>query len=326
MNKNFKMLMSVICLLAILLSVSACDSEKENENTEAQYHTITFNTNGGTPIESLTVKHGTHAHAPQNPTLENYVFCRWQLDGQAWFFDAKLVTKDITLDALWISAESLFDITPIGDGLGITKIKDQKNFEYLLVPSVINGKPVVAVLDGAFESVHNQHGQNIVFPEGITAVGAESFKNVTEPTLEFKGAITSIGEAAFENCKSLPKITLGSGMESIPFRAFTGCTGLKTIIIPSGVKTIEENAFEGCSSMLTVVLPASLEFIENSAFDDTAIISVFFMGTEQQFDAVEIAEGNDKIVDANIYYYSEEKPSQSDIYWHYDSNGSPIIW
>ncbi len=326
MNKKFKISMSLICLFAMLFCISSCDSEEEPTETEVVYHTVTFNTNGGSRIESIKIKHGTHGTAPANPTLENYVFCRWLKDNQPWFFDTKTINEDITLDALWISAESLFDIEPVGEGIGIAEIKQQKEFEELLIPSVINGKPVVAILDGACANIHEQHGHHIIFPSSITSIGADAFKEVTEPHLEFEGTITSIGESAFESCTTLEKIKLGSGMESIPFRVFAGCTSLKTINIPNGVKAIEENAFEECSSMLTIVFPATLESIENGAFDESAVKTVFFSGTEEQFDAIEIASGNDKILDAKVYFYSESEPTQDGDFWHYDKSGTPITW
>jgi hypothetical protein len=52
---------------------------------------------------------------------------------------------------------------------------------------------------------------------------------------------------------------------------------------------------------------------------------VFFGGTEEQFDAIEIADSNEAITDANLYIYSESEPTDDGKYWHYEG-GSPVIW
>jgi hypothetical protein len=139
--------------------------------------------------------------------------------------------------------------------------------------------------------------------------------------------LISIGEKAFCKTTKLNSIKLGVGMETIPFEAFSACTALRTIDIPEGVTLIEENAFESCSAMVTVVLPASLTEIENGAFEGCSKIkSVFFKGTQAQFDAINMAPGNEAVELSDVYYYSEEEPSQPELYWHYDKNGAPVIW
>ena len=62
--------------------------------------TITFNTKGGTPIESQEVNGNGQVLKPEDPTKENSKFVEWQLDGKTYNFDS-LVKKDITLEAKW---------------------------------------------------------------------------------------------------------------------------------------------------------------------------------------------------------------------------------
>ena len=68
------------------------------------------------------------------------------------------------------------------------------------------------------------------------------------------------------------------------------------------VTTVEENAFEGCSSMLTMVLPATLTTVEDSAFANCKNIkSIFFGGTEEQFDAISVADSNEALSRADLF-------------------------
>ena len=330
MSRFFKIVVAFLCLIAMLTCAVACSNGEESsqsaEHDHDTYYTITFQSNGGTPIDSIKVKGGHHATEPTAPILENHIFCRWLLDGRPFFFDTKQIKEDITLEAQWIAADTLFGLSPVGEGFGITEIKQQLSLNKLVIPSVINGKTVVAILDNGCEMIHDGYADAIVFPETITSVGKKSFKGITATKLNFLGTINHIDESSFEGCETLTSLKLGTGLERIPFRAFVDCKALKTLDLPEGITVIEENAFEGCSSMLTIVMPSTLTTIENRAFESAALKTIFFKGTEAQFDAIEIADGNDKVLDAKVYYYSETEPTTQGDFWHYDKSNSPVTW
>lgn len=65
---------------------------------------ISFDTDGGTTIESITVKQNDMIKLPEDPTKEGYVFDGWTLDGKKIDEKGK-ITKDITLKATWIKKE-----------------------------------------------------------------------------------------------------------------------------------------------------------------------------------------------------------------------------
>lgn len=88
--------------------------EKEEEKTEekpktekpkeekpaAKKYTITFNSNGGSSIDSQTVEEGKKARVPGNPTRAGYEFTGWTLNGNAYDFNTE-VKGNITLTATW---------------------------------------------------------------------------------------------------------------------------------------------------------------------------------------------------------------------------------
>ena len=139
---------SVICLICLSLSLFSCDKEPdETEQSAVQYHTVAFNTNGGSPIESVKIESGKVLHRPEDPVLDNYVFCRWEYNDIQWLFSESTVTQDMTLNAIWISAEKLFGIEPTdGGALSLTGIQRQEQFEWLMsgqciTPSIRITKP-----------------------------------------------------------------------------------------------------------------------------------------------------------------------------------------
>lgn len=63
-------------------------------------YTVSFNSNGGSPVPAQTVEDGKAASRPADPVREDYTFGGWTLDGGAYDF-SKAVTGDITLEAQW---------------------------------------------------------------------------------------------------------------------------------------------------------------------------------------------------------------------------------
>ncbi|MBP3370514.1 MAG: leucine-rich repeat protein [Clostridia bacterium] len=326
---KFIKLICLLCAISLFPLLTACNKNTDEEQTSGEvYYTISFNTNGGSAVESLKVLENQYATRPEDPTLDNYVFRRWEYEGREWDFETKRVTENVTVSALWVSAIELFSLEPdeSNEGLMITGFKKQASFSTLRIPSVINGKKIVGIADEAMQGMHTEHAQTIIIPETITYIGDNAFEGATGVSIVFEGPVNRIGEASFDSCEMLKEIKLGTGIDKIPFMAFSGCSALKTVNIPEGVSIIDENSFEDCTSMKTVVFPTTLTSIEDSAFlGCSAIVSIFFAGSEDQFDAIEIADGNDALLDAKVYFYSETEPVDDGEYWHYEK-GNPVIW
>lgn len=66
-------------------------------------YTVTFNTNGGSDVDSLSVDYGEKVEKPADPTREGYTFDGWYSDKDfktAWDFNTP-ITADTTLYAKW---------------------------------------------------------------------------------------------------------------------------------------------------------------------------------------------------------------------------------
>lgn len=331
MHKGFIKALCLICAFLMLCPALFSCTSGGNNDTEmpSNAHTVKFNTNGGTPIDDIEVRHGQAISEPKAPTRENYIFLYWESNNRRWLFGSKEVTEDVTLSAVWISAADLFKIEPHenGEDLIITGFSQQKDVYYLSMPEKINGKRVIEISDGAFERIHEQHAEHLILPASIKTVGDNAFKEISMVHIEFSGSLSSLGVSSFENCVHLESIKLDEGMKAIPYRCFFGASGLKAIDIPEGVEIVEENAFSSCTGLQTVVLPSTLKTVEDGAFDGADnLLAIFFKGTEEQFDALEINGNNNPLISAEAYFYSEEAPTESGNYWHYDKSGAPTLW
>ena len=70
---------------------------------EIKQYTVTFDTDGGSAIEAVTVDHGQAVEKPEDPTKDNAVFGGWLLNGAAYDFETP-VTDNLTLKASWAEA------------------------------------------------------------------------------------------------------------------------------------------------------------------------------------------------------------------------------
>lgn len=64
------------------------------------YYTVTFDSDGGSAVDSQTVAAGSTATEPAAPTKDGFTFKGWTLNGRAYDFSTP-VTGDITLKASW---------------------------------------------------------------------------------------------------------------------------------------------------------------------------------------------------------------------------------
>lgn len=64
------------------------------------YYTVTFDSNGGSPVPSQQVAYEGIPTQPADPTKDGYILKGWILDGTPYNFDVP-VTEDITLIATW---------------------------------------------------------------------------------------------------------------------------------------------------------------------------------------------------------------------------------
>ena len=90
-------------------------------------HTVTFDSNGGSPVPAQTVTAGDKATEPEDPTRRGFDFDGWYLEGKKYDFDTP-VTADITLVARWSrqggGSETIYYILSY-DSNGGTRYKDE---------------------------------------------------------------------------------------------------------------------------------------------------------------------------------------------------------
>ncbi|MDD3478212.1 MAG: DUF4886 domain-containing protein [Candidatus Izemoplasmatales bacterium] len=104
----------------------ATDTVTENVTLYAKWtpvsedtFTVTFNTNGGSPVSTVQVANGGYVPEPLFPTKEGFNFMGWYLDAELeieWLFYVNTVSSDMTLYAAWEAIPEEYSVTFNVDG------------------------------------------------------------------------------------------------------------------------------------------------------------------------------------------------------------------
>ena len=87
-----------------------------------EVHTVAFDSQGGSPVDSQTVSHGGKVIKPANPTKTGYTFVGWYDNhcGQVWRFGLDKVDKNLTLIAKWEANDYIVKYNINGGDGGVT--------------------------------------------------------------------------------------------------------------------------------------------------------------------------------------------------------------
>lgn len=176
----------------------------------------------------------------------------------------------------------------VQDGQVIIKGYDEDLSGDLIIPSVIEDKPVISIGERAFSFCKTL--RSVAIPDSVVSIGEDAFtycdnlEIVTIPDsvkiiglgafgdcaslkeVEIPHGVTTILPLTFKNCRSLTRVSIPNSVKSIEGAAFQSCKMLMHINIPDSVTTIGESAFFLCSNLDDVIIPASVTTIGAKAF------------------------------------------------------------
>lgn len=163
----------------------------------------------------------------------------------------------------------------------------------------------------------------LILPDSVVTIEESAFswccalRNITIPS-----SVTSIGDGAFAGCVYLEEITIPGSVSVISGHMFSNCSSLKKVTLEEGVTTIGEWAFNSCG-LRELHLPVSLTTVEAHAFcasiplpaaPGSAIKAVYYNGTQEQWNAVDVdntdstpndprtSDDNNELINATFYF------------------------
>ena len=95
---------------------------KDIEKDIKEAITITFDTKGGSKIDSITIGKDTELTLPKEPTRDGYIFKGWVDKNETPIYDKVLLAEDTTLYAVWEKDATNNKITITFDTKGGSKI------------------------------------------------------------------------------------------------------------------------------------------------------------------------------------------------------------
>lgn len=305
MKKGLVFLVAFLCMF--VFAVAGCSPDETPQNTQSTYYTVTFDSRGGSSVESQRVLDGNPVRRPETPRYDGYNFVGWFTDENAadtlWDFDTDRVSSDMTLYAGWQelsqepTASLVFELD--GDAYIVTGVGEETA---VVIPEEYNGLPVTAIRGeygtGAFA---RKDIVSVVIPDSIVEIGQNTFSNcnmLQTVSISSESNLRTIGNNAFSGCSSLTSIYIPEGAVELGNNIFNNCGALESItvaegnaayrsenghfieaatdtllrggnngMIPEGVRAIAQAAFRR-SSVTEVVVPATVTEIGNYAFDD----------------------------------------------------------
>ena len=185
---------------------------------------------------------------------------------------------------------------------GVTSIGSSAFDGCSSLTSVTIPEGVTSIGSSAFDGCSSL--TSVVIPEGVTSIGGTAFYGCHSLTsVVIPEGVTSIGDGTFYSCIGLTSVTIPDSVTSIGKSAFYGCGNLTSVTIPEGVTSIGNYAFMYCISLTSVTIPEGVTSIGDHAFAECSkLMHVYYAGSAQQWEAIEIGDSNYPLTNATIHY------------------------
>ena len=150
-----------------------------------------------------------------------------------------------------------------------------KDLEYT---SIVFGDGITAVGDDSF--CFSKALASVTIPETITSIGSEAFRGCEALTDVSIASGADISENCFYECPALKSVVISGNSKSVGDSAFFNCKLLDTITLPEGLEAIGQSAFFSCEALTEVSLPDSVKSIGNSAFSGCKKLETITMSSK----------------------------------------------
>lgn len=170
-----------------------------------------------------------------------------------------------------------------------------------MIRSVVIEDGVTSIGGSAFAYCHNL--TSIIISKDLKSIGDHAFYDcISLTSINIPYGVESIGEWAFGYCENMISIFIPDSVTSIGNEVFNGCFELKSVTIPNGVAQIGDKTFYYCTALRSIVIPESVTLIGVDAFFKCSLLKeVYYIGSEYEWDDIEIGEGNEALTDNVIF-------------------------
>jgi len=228
----------------------------------------------------------------------------------------------------------------------------------LVIPSQIEAREVTAI--GMYAFSQGDYASAII-PDTVKRLGDYAFVGCWELISVTVGeALEYFGAGALSNCprlveiynKSEASVSGGSIHGVIYTQPYTSKVTVSedgfvvlhdgdkvvlvryigtatTVVIPKDVTHINGMAFFDTNDVTTVVIGKNVVWLGESMFSgwDSQLQKVYYEGTEDEWNSLEVEAYGGPVFNAARYYYREDAPTAEGLYWHWAEDGvTPVEW
>lgn len=153
-----------------------------------------------------------------------------------------------------------------GSGLVLTVADKERLPKNVVIPSEINGKPVVSLNMRSFFQCENI--TSVYIPDSVTRLGSSDFSScINLERVRLSANLEVLENLSFYACKKLKNIELPSGLKKIDSGVFEKCTSLQEIELPDSLTSLNLFAFAGCKSLKRLEIPQFVERLTSHALN-----------------------------------------------------------
>lgn len=172
------------------------------------------------------------------------------------------------------------------------------NDRQVVIPSEIDGNPVVEIGRYSFNGVERIQDDGIHFENHPNARNNKRIKKITIPS-----TVRIIGERAFGNMNNLNEVVFSEGLKTIEPYAFVDCSKLESINLPDSLVDFTLLASEG-TSIEELVLGTNVEMLCLEDFNGSKVKKITCNADEIYFETVRF-EGDsvleEIVINGNLY-------------------------
>ena len=174
-----------------------------------------------------------------------------------------------------------------------------ESLEEIVIPT-----SVIKIGDGAFSDCSRL--RSITIPDSVMFIG-QGIVSGTEYSSNpdnWENGILYIGNHIITAYSSISgDYKIKSGIKSVASYAFTECEELTGIEFPESLVGIGQAAFYNLKKLTCITIPENVKCIGAFAFSGCDNIKdVYYSGTEEQWDRIEIESGNECLINATIHF------------------------
>lgn len=271
-------------------------------------------------------------HADYLPSsLKEVIITKATSIGEAAFYYCDSITSITLPDSVTSIGDRAFgwceNLTSITIPDGVTSIGEETFIGCLKLTTADLGAGVTSIGLGAFEGCISltsvtipdtltniepkaffdcQALQSITLPDSVTNIAEYAFLDSGYYLNEnnWENGVLYIGNHLIKTRSSLGgAYTVKDGTITIANFAFAYLEELTSVTIPSSVSSISIGAFVECLNLTDITIPSNVTFVDEAAFEEcTALADVWYIGSENDRENLEICEGNDYLTNTTWHY------------------------